>query len=154
MKSKSHILRLHTGLLRASHVVLVVKNSPANTGDTRDVGSIPGLGRSPGGGHGNSLQYPCLQNPMDRGSWWAAIHTVTKSQTWLKQFSTPALAIPLPGIYQNKLKSSHSNRYICTLIFIAALFTIAKRCKQPKFLSTNKWINRIWYIQTMEHYLP
>ena len=51
----------------ASLVVLVVKNLPANAGDSRDVGSIPESGRSPGGGHGNSLQYSCLENPMDRG---------------------------------------------------------------------------------------
>ena len=52
----------------ASQVVLVVKNLPANAGDKRDVGSIPGSGRSPGGGHGNSLQYSCLENPRDRGA--------------------------------------------------------------------------------------
>ena len=49
--------------------VLVVKNLLANSGDIRDAGSIPGLGRSPGGGHGNPLQYSCLENPMDRGAW-------------------------------------------------------------------------------------
>ena len=49
----------------------MVKNPPANSGDIRDVGSIPGLGRSPGGGYGNPLQYSCLENPMDRGAWKA-----------------------------------------------------------------------------------
>ena len=53
----------------ASQVVLVVKNSPANAGDVRDKGSVPGSERSPGGGHGNPLQYSCLENPMDRGAW-------------------------------------------------------------------------------------
>ena len=53
----------------ASQVALMVKNLPANEGDVRDVGSIPGLGRFPGGGHGNPLQYSCLENPMDRGAW-------------------------------------------------------------------------------------
>jgi len=48
----------------------VVKNLPASAGDIRDAGSIPGLGRSPGGGHGNPLQYSCLENPMDGGAWW------------------------------------------------------------------------------------
>ena len=62
-----------------SQVALVVKNTPANAGDLRDSGSIPGLGRSPGAGHGNSLQYSCLENPMDRGAWWATIHWVTKT---------------------------------------------------------------------------
>ena len=52
---------------------------PANAGDLRDVGLIPGLGRSPGGGHGNPLQYSCLENPMDRGAWWAMVHGVAKS---------------------------------------------------------------------------
>ena len=66
----------------------VVKNPPANAGDT---GSIPVLGRSPGGGQGNPLQYSCLENLMDRGTWQATvIHGVTKSWTRLKQLSTRA----------------------------------------------------------------
>ena len=56
----------------------MVKNLPANAGDTRDVGSIPGLGRSPGEGNGNPLLYSCLGNPMDRGDWRATIHGVVK----------------------------------------------------------------------------
>ena len=52
-----------------------------------DLGSIPGLGRSPGGGHGNPLQYSCLENLMDRGAWWATVHRITQRQTWLKQLS-------------------------------------------------------------------
>ena len=62
-------------------MALVVKNPPANAGDIRDVGLILGLGRSPGGGYGNPLQYSCLENPMDGGAWWATVHGVTKSQT-------------------------------------------------------------------------
>ena len=61
-----------------SQVVLIVKNPPANVGDVRDVGSIPGLERSPAGGHGNPLQYSCLQSPMDRGAWWATVYEVAK----------------------------------------------------------------------------
>ena len=68
---------------QASQVALGVKNSPANAGDTRDWGSIPGLGRSLGGGHGNPLQCSCLENPMDRGAWRATVHGVAKSQTRL-----------------------------------------------------------------------
>ena len=64
-----------------TQVALVVKNSPANAGDIRDAGSIPGLGRSPRGGHGNLLQYSCLENLMDRGAWWATAHSVAKTQT-------------------------------------------------------------------------
>ena len=63
---------------RASQVALVVKNPPANAGDAKDAGSIPGSGRSPGEGNGNPLQYYCLENPMDRGAWQATVHGVTK----------------------------------------------------------------------------
>ena len=59
-------------------MALVVKSLPANAGDIRDVGLIPGLGRSPGGGHGNPLQYSCLENPMDREAWQATVLGVTK----------------------------------------------------------------------------
>ena len=63
----------------------MVMKSPVNivdfTGGKEDAGVIPGLGRSPGGGHGNPLQYSCLDNLMDRGSWWAIVHRVTKSWT-------------------------------------------------------------------------
>ena len=62
----------------------VVKNLPANAGDAGDVGLIPGMGRFPGGRHGNPLQYSCLENRMDRGAWWATVHEVTKSRTQLK----------------------------------------------------------------------
>ena len=76
------------------HVTLV-KNSPANAGDLRDTGSIPGLGRSPEEGHGNSLQYSCLENSMDRGAWRATVHGVARSQTRLKQLSTHMLLFHL-----------------------------------------------------------
>ena len=65
----------------ASQVALVVKNPPASAEDIGDMGSIPGSGRSPGGGHGNRLQYSCLENPMDRGACQATIHGVAKSWT-------------------------------------------------------------------------
>ena len=71
---------LHTG---ASLVELAVKNPSANAGDVRDVGLIPGSGRSPGRGHGNPLEYSCLENPMDRGAWRVRLHRVAKSQTRL-----------------------------------------------------------------------
>jgi len=64
-----------------SQVVLVVKNPPASAGDVRDMGSIPCSGRSPGGGHDNPLQYSCLENPMDRGTWEPTVHRVAKSHT-------------------------------------------------------------------------
>ena len=71
-------------------MALAVNNPPANAGDIKDVGSIPGSGRFPGGGHGNPLQYSCLVNPMDRGAWWATVHRVAKSWTWLKRLTMHA----------------------------------------------------------------
>ena len=68
----------------------VVNNSPASAGDTGDMGSIPGLGRSPGVGNGNPLQYSCLENPTDRGKGWATVHGAAKSQT---QVSTHTIYI-------------------------------------------------------------
>ena len=65
----------------AFQVVLVVKNPPANEGATRDAGTIPGSGRSPGGGNGNPIQYSCLENPVGRGTWWPTAHRVTKNRT-------------------------------------------------------------------------
>ena len=65
--------------LRQGYGGAVVKNLPANAGDTRDTGSIPGSGRSPGEGNGNPLQYSCLENPMDRGPWWAIVHGIAES---------------------------------------------------------------------------
>ena len=65
-----------------SQVAEVIKKTlPVHAGDVRDVGLIPGLGRSPGEWNGNPLQYPCLENPMDRGAWWATVHGITESQT-------------------------------------------------------------------------
>ena len=62
-------------------MALEVKNSPANAGDMRDVGLIPGSGRSPGGGHNNPLQYSCLEHSIDRGAWQAMVHRSTESDT-------------------------------------------------------------------------
>ena len=86
-----HWLRLHTSKAKGASLIpgqgtkrlprgSVVKNLPANAGDA---GSIPGSGRSPGGGNGNPLQYSCLENSMDRGAWQATVHGVTKSRTRL-----------------------------------------------------------------------
>ena len=76
-----------------------IKNLPANAGDIRDEGSIPELGISPRGGHGNPLQYSCLQKPMDRGALWVTVHRNIKSRTRLNRFSTCA-----------------SNRIICNFV--------------------------------------
>ena len=77
------------GNSRTSQVVQVLKDLPAKAGDAEDSGSIPGPGRFPGAGHGNPLQYSCLENPMDRGAWWATVHGVAESDR-LKQLSTVA----------------------------------------------------------------
>ena len=74
---------LFSFLISKSEIGSVVKNLPASAGN---LGSIPGLGRSPGGGNGNPLQYSCLENPMDRGAWQAIVHEVTK--TWLNRYIT------------------------------------------------------------------
>ena len=68
-------------------MALVIKNLPASAGDIRDAGSTRGLGRSPGGGHGNPLQYSCLENPMDREAWWVTVYGVVQSRTRLKRLS-------------------------------------------------------------------
>ena len=78
---------------RASQVALVIKTPPARAGDVRDVGSIPGSGRSPGGEHGNPLQYSCLEKAMDRGAWRATVHSVAKSSM---QLSMLAQSVPSP----------------------------------------------------------
>ena len=69
-------------------MVLLVKNPLVNSGDEKDTGSIFGSGRSPGEGHGNPLQNSCLEDPMDRGAWWATVHRVAKSWTRLKRLHT------------------------------------------------------------------
>ena len=70
-----------------SQVALVIKNPPTNAGDVRDAGLTPGSGRCPEEGNSNLLQYCCLENPVDRGAWWATVHSIANSWT-LKQLST------------------------------------------------------------------
>ena len=76
---------------RASQVELMIKHPCDNVGDIRDMGKIPGLGRSPGEGHGNPLQYSCLENPKDRGTWQATIHRVAQSMTRLSMYECTLL---------------------------------------------------------------
>ena len=71
-------------------MMLVLKNPSANAGDIKEAGLIPGSARSPGGGHGNTLQYSCQENPMDKGTWRATVHRAAKSRTRLKRLSTHA----------------------------------------------------------------
>ena len=81
-----------------SQVAPVVKNPPARAGDTRLMGSIPGLGRSPGGGSGNPLHFSCLESPMDREAWWTAAHGIIKSCTWLKWLTTHHINFMLKAV--------------------------------------------------------
>ena len=104
-----------------SQVALVVKNLLANAGDERDAGLIPGSGSTPGGRHGNPFQYSCLENPMDRGAWWATVHGVAKSQTRLKQLSTHAHTLQKVCIFikiQIRLKSFSKVIYMTKLKYI------------------------------------
>ena len=78
-------------LFGASQVELVVKNLSVSAGDVRDGGSVPGLERYPGGEHGNPFQYSCLENPRDRGTWWAAVYGIAQSRTQLKRLSSSSL---------------------------------------------------------------
>ena len=93
---------------KASQVALVLKNLPASARDVRNLGSIPGLGRSPGEENGNPLQYSCLGNPMDRGAWLATVHEVTMSQ--------PGLSMPICKINKDLLYNIRN--YIQYLIII------------------------------------
>ena len=86
------------------------KKSAHNAGDAEEMGLIPGLGRSPGGGYGNPLQYSCQKNPRDRGAWWATVHGVTKSQTQLKRLSAQDTQLEL-AIFDRNLEGH------CSLAF-------------------------------------
>ena len=95
----------------ASHVTVMVKNAPANTQHTTVVDSISGSGRSHGEGHGDPLQYSCLENLMDRGAWRAIVHRVAKSQTRLKWLSRHALSfMGLPWWLSGKESSCQNKR--------------------------------------------
>ena len=91
-KKKKKKLMVAEGV--ASQKVLVVKNLPANTGDARDVGFVPGSGRSPGEGHANPLQYPCLESPRDRGAWRATVNGIAKNHTRLSAHTSLNLLSP------------------------------------------------------------
>ena len=81
-------LKQNNKLKRASQAALMVKNPPANASKGRNVGLIPGWGRSPGEGHSNPLQYSCMENPIDKGAWWASVYGVAQSRTQLKRLSS------------------------------------------------------------------
>ena len=99
-------------------VVLVVKNLPANVEVIGDTGSMPGLGRSPGGGHGNPLQYSCLENPMDRGAWRATVHRAAKSWTRLKQLSTSTVWFHLYYVSKIVKFTETESRMMVTRVYV------------------------------------
>ena len=121
------------GRVWASQVALLVKTPPANAGDIRDTGSIPGLGRSPGGKHGNPLQYSFLENAWDRAAWLATVHGVPQSQTWLSD-----LAGTHSGGYKGELASS-SKSYL--IAYSSYLFSHCGTHWKWEYLSSNlAWI--------------
>ena len=91
-------------------MALVVLNLPAKAGDTKNMDSIPGPGRSPGGGHDNPLQYFCLENPLDRGAWWATVHRVAKSWTQLKPLSACVHARARTRTHTHTHARTHTHR--------------------------------------------
>ena len=118
---EGELIELPLLLLRASQVALTVKNLPASAGDVRDAGWIPGWGRSPGGGHGNPLQYSCLENPMDYSP---QVFFVTKSRTQLKQLSTYTshavlLKLKIPALAYLTLQNVVHWATFISLLFLA-----------------------------------
>ena len=107
-KNALHWKKSNYGKCQASEVALVVKNLCANAEDL-----IPGMGRSPGGGNANPLQYSCLENPMDRGVWRATVHRVAKSQTQLRQLSKHMERVIWRDIHQMIYNSNTRNGLKC-----------------------------------------
>ena len=107
----------------ASQLMLVLKNLPDNPEEVRDVGSIPGLRRSPGGGHGNPFQYSCLENPVDRGAWRATAPRLAKSWTRLKWLS---MHTHLNSVMLKKLTGSKKNLITCTFKMSVKILNVAQ----------------------------
>ena len=109
--------------------MLVVKNLPANAGDIRVTGSIPGLGRSPGGGHGNPLQYSCLENPRDRGAWWSAVYGVAHDWRDL----AAAVAYPLGKMWELDCKEGWAlKNWSFQTVMLKKTLEIPLECKRSK----------------------
>ena len=112
-------------------MVLVVKNLPANVGDIKDIGSVPGLGRSPGGGHGNLLQHSCLENPMDRRAWQATVHRISENLTRPKWLCTHTFI----GSQTNGIKLFNILCYVlicCVNLLITYFLSYLLNIKQHK----------------------
>ena len=123
--------------LQASQVALVVTTPPADAGYPGDASLIPRLERSPGRGHSNPLQYSCLENPMDRGAWWATVHGVAKSRIWLKQCSMHAWLTTYTTKFLHKnLTVWCQNAFKKYFIYLAVLVTVVL---EIFFLSCGTW---------------
>ena len=117
MSGWTYLLRTSIQPPGASQVMLVVKKPTYNAGDARDAGSIPGLGRSPGEGNGNPLQYSCLGNLMDKGTWWPTVHVLTNSRTWLSTHDecwSPDSQMAVPRYFTYQILSFFNSWEKCT----------------------------------------
>ena len=141
-------------VLWSSQVVLVAKSPPSNAGDIRDAGSIPGLGRSPGGGHGNLLPYSCLENPMDRGDWQAAVHG-SKELNMNEVKCTPCIMLQVIVLIKALVKSDILKlKWYLTEIKHCWLWTCNKNhqesivsCSPCSHLFSNFWFS--WYVYSI-----
>ena len=139
----------------------MVKTLFDNSGDIRDIGLIPGSERSPGEGHSNTFQYSCLENPMDRGAWWATVHGIKKSRTGLKRLSTHAVLVvytcqcpsPNPSILFSPLGIHLLLLYVCfsvsTLepsVFVSVFFP---HFIYLFFLEANYYTILYWFCHTL-----
>ena len=130
----------------ASQVVLAIKNLPANAGDVKDKGSIPEQGRSPGEGNGKPLQYSCIENPMDRGAYWAIVHRVTKSRTRLKQLHMHACTHTHTHTHIQREQFAQRSRrdFQLFLILVQALIicSLLTGCPHPSATQCQTYHNR------------
>ena len=145
-------------------MLLVIKNLLANAGDIRDSGPIPGLGRSPGEGHGNPLQYSCLENPIDRGAWPATVPWITKNQIQLKWLSMHACLCLLfwlwNYIFLNVCSFLGSSMYVNVIVCVSACVywqlhetrqMVAKRQRTERKLQESAGVqNRPWNLQKID----
>ena len=114
---------------------LVVKNLPVKAGDARDMGSVPGLGRSPGVGSNNLFQYSCLENYMGRGAWWATVHGAANSRTWLSTAHTCMRVRAHTHTHTHAVQTTASQSKFSTFFGVVSLY--------QTFLWTQSWKNSV-----------
>ena len=137
---------------QASQAALMAKNLLANAQDIRETVSIPGSGRSPGGGHGNAFQCSCLENSMERGTWWSTVHRVAKSWTQLKWLSKHSI---IPTVFDDPLIQRKSSCHLPLYGIFTLIFTLLQRFRfffstpphpPPTHLSWNGGGSLLWNI--------